>query len=95
MHNPNIDPACFPLLHIRGTQGWRFGLKKKGWLSREDKNQVNMEKALNIAAETPIEDDITFDTEAEKLPDEEVRNELLRFYILFFPARQEWLERRR
>jgi hypothetical protein len=84
MHNPNIDPACFPLLHIRGTQGWRFGLKKKGWLSKEEKNQLNMEKALNIAAESPIEDDITFDTEAEEFPDDEVRIETFLLYYSFF-----------
>jgi hypothetical protein len=44
--NPNIDPACFPLLHIRGTQGWRFGLKKRNYLTREGKDQMNMEQSL-------------------------------------------------
>jgi hypothetical protein len=44
--NPNIDPACFPLLHIRGTQGWRFGLKKRKYLTREGKDQLNMERSL-------------------------------------------------
>jgi hypothetical protein len=46
LYNPNIDPACFPLLHIRGTQGFRPGLKKKSHLSPEEKEQIDMEKAL-------------------------------------------------
>ena len=27
--SPILDPACFPLLHPRGTQGWTYTLKKK------------------------------------------------------------------
>jgi hypothetical protein len=47
--NPNIDPACFPLLHIRGTQGWRFGLKKRNYLTNEEKEQEAMQSQLDDA----------------------------------------------
>jgi hypothetical protein len=46
LYSPNIEPACYPFLHILGTQGFRPGLKKKSHLSRQEKEQIEMEKAL-------------------------------------------------
>lgn len=25
---PQLDPACFPILHPRGSSGWQWSLKK-------------------------------------------------------------------
>lgn len=30
--SPQLDPCCFPLLHPRGTLGYRWFLKKKGFM---------------------------------------------------------------
>ncbi|KAL3089830.1 hypothetical protein niasHT_022462 [Heterodera trifolii] len=32
---PQIDPCCFPLLHPRGTLGWRWFIKKRGCVSNQ------------------------------------------------------------
>ncbi|KAL3108658.1 hypothetical protein niasHT_013682 [Heterodera trifolii] len=38
---PQIDPCCFPLIHPRGTLGWRWFLKKRGCeVNREQQAQM-------------------------------------------------------
>src|SRR4051812_17232612 len=90
--NPNVDPACFPLLHIRGTQGWRVGLRKRKYLTNEEKAHKDMEDILEAAngifdAEVPIDlANISAQRgpecaeemdEEEEMPIEDVRNYVL------------------
>uniref|UniRef100_A0A914I8I8 ATP-dependent DNA helicase n=1 Tax=Globodera rostochiensis TaxID=31243 RepID=A0A914I8I8_GLORO len=59
---PQLDPCCFPLLHPRGTPGWRWFIKKRGrmvnlftptvhtankQLTREEREEVQMQDALD------------------------------------------------
>uniref|UniRef100_A0A914I9L9 Helitron helicase-like domain-containing protein n=1 Tax=Globodera rostochiensis TaxID=31243 RepID=A0A914I9L9_GLORO len=47
---PQLDPCCFPLLHPRGTPGWRWFIKKRGrMLTREEREEVQMQDALDNA----------------------------------------------
>uniref|UniRef100_A0A183BT27 Helitron_like_N domain-containing protein n=1 Tax=Globodera pallida TaxID=36090 RepID=A0A183BT27_GLOPA len=40
---PQLDPCCFPLLHPRGTPGWRWFIKKRG----RKREEVHMQDALD------------------------------------------------
>jgi hypothetical protein len=58
--NPNIDPAVFPLLFPKGTQGHRWGLKKN---MRKDKapsskDQAKMDAILDASDEADFMDDV-------------------------------------
>uniref|UniRef100_A0A183CP12 Helitron_like_N domain-containing protein n=1 Tax=Globodera pallida TaxID=36090 RepID=A0A183CP12_GLOPA len=62
---PQLDPCCFPLLHPRGTPGWRWFIKKRGRvLTREEGEQIEMQNILDnamaeeVAAPMPNETDV-------------------------------------
>uniref|UniRef100_A0A183C066 ATP-dependent DNA helicase n=1 Tax=Globodera pallida TaxID=36090 RepID=A0A183C066_GLOPA len=62
---PQLDPCCFPLLHPRGTPGWRWFIKKRGrLLTREEHEQIEMQNTLDnamgeeVAAPMPNEADV-------------------------------------
>ncbi|KAL3073743.1 hypothetical protein niasHS_015485 [Heterodera schachtii] len=47
---PQIDPCCFPLLHPRGTLGWRWFIKKRGCVgSREAHQQLTINDISNLS----------------------------------------------
>ena len=56
---PQIDPCCFPILHPRGTLGWRFFMKKNGIGRAVSKEQLKMQEKLDesLCAQTNRESD--------------------------------------
>lgn len=50
--NPQIDPCCFPLLHPRGTNGYRWFMKKNGRAC-----EVEMQNILDDARENDFRED--------------------------------------
>ncbi|KAL3075374.1 hypothetical protein niasHT_033604 [Heterodera trifolii] len=51
---PQLDPCCFPLLHPRGTAGWRWFMKKEGVQGRSYIDAGNSNETTIV---TPIEND--------------------------------------
>jgi hypothetical protein len=69
--NPNIDPAVFPLLFPKGTQGFRWGLKKnprkgKVYTTRE-------EEKMDIALDASDAEDV-FDEDSAHVFDDPVKH---------------------
>ena len=46
---PQLDPCCFPLLHPRGTPGWRWFLKKNVKGVPTSKEEHRMQEKLDAA----------------------------------------------
>uniref|UniRef100_A0A183C067 Helitron_like_N domain-containing protein n=1 Tax=Globodera pallida TaxID=36090 RepID=A0A183C067_GLOPA len=76
---PQLDPCCFPLLHPRGTPGWRWFIKKRGrMLTREEREEVQMQDALDnsmaekVVEQMPNEPDVgtSEHQEGEEMPEE-------------------------
>ncbi|KAL3115858.1 hypothetical protein niasHT_007158 [Heterodera trifolii] len=59
---PQIDPCCFPLLHPRGTLGWRWFIKKRGCVSspQEAHEHLTIQNVadLSLAAESFDDEDV-------------------------------------
>ena len=74
--HPQLDPCCFPLLHPRGTFGWRFFMKKKGYEEKEE-TIVNEQTAENLE-----EDDNCFmDEDTENMENTILENQVIFFKI--------------
>ena len=53
---PQLDPCCFPLLHPRGTPGWRWFLKKNVNGVPTTKEEHRMQEKLDDALYTSNDD---------------------------------------
>ena len=49
---PQLDPCCFPLLHPRGTPGWRWFMKKRGVGVPTELEELRMQEKLYDALYT-------------------------------------------
>ncbi|KAL3071933.1 hypothetical protein niasHS_017226 [Heterodera schachtii] len=55
---PQIDPCCFPLLHPRGTLGWRWFLKKRGCeVNRKEQGQMQVQDVLDQSMDVSYSDE--------------------------------------
>lgn len=69
---PQLDPCCFPLLHPRGTLGWRWFMKKEGsGTKKTEKEVLRMQQILDDAKENEITRDDEQNVAAEEKIDGE------------------------
>ncbi|KAL3121265.1 hypothetical protein niasHT_008247 [Heterodera trifolii] len=77
---PQIDPCCFPLLHPRGTLGWRWYMKKCGSENTRPEMQLEEQEHDQISDdefgdEVPIDDivgTLQNEDELEEMPEPEL-----------------------
>ena len=69
--NPQLDPCCFPLLHPRGTLGYRWFIKKRCMgLGPTHREELEMQTRLNEAIARDLEDER--DGDEEEIREEDI-----------------------
>ena len=53
---PQLDPCCFPLLHPRGTLGFRWFMKKNGMQRELTDEEKRMQEELDRANQQEMKD---------------------------------------
>ena len=68
---PQLDPCCFPVLHPRGTLGWRFFMKKnEPQCKGVDNGENEMQEELDRTNQQEVEDMIDGEGNMGEMEDE-------------------------
>ncbi|KAL3122114.1 hypothetical protein niasHT_001654 [Heterodera trifolii] len=84
---PQLDPCCFPLLHPKGTAGWRWFMKKAALQGRNISADLSLNNVSTCNDDSEHIDDFEteFDNEAEPESEQgrQVENDVQNYFIFF------------